>query len=103
MLLAALVLIVAVWRDGVHVLHIGDWPAPFGITLVADLFSALMVMLAGVIGLLVTLYSLVSVDVRRASFGYYPLLLVPSSSATTCASAVCAPVPRPVVPVKSCA
>jgi multicomponent Na+:H+ antiporter subunit D len=75
-LLAALVLIVAVWRRGVHVLHIGDWPAPFGITLVADLFSALMVVLAGVIGFLVTLYSLISVDVRRASFGYYPLLLI---------------------------
>jgi multicomponent Na+:H+ antiporter subunit D len=75
-LLAALALMVAVWRDGVHVLHIGDWPAPFGITLVADLFSALMVVLAGVIGFLVTLYSLISMDVRRASFGYYPLLLI---------------------------
>jgi multicomponent Na+:H+ antiporter subunit D len=75
-LLAALVLIVAVWRHGVHVLHIGGWPAPFGITLVADLFSALMVALAGVIGFLVTVYSLISVDARRASFGYYPLLLI---------------------------
>jgi multicomponent Na+:H+ antiporter subunit D len=75
-LFAALVLTVAVWRDGVHVLHVGDWPAPFGITLVADLLSALMVMLAGVIGFLVTLYSLISMDVRRASFGYYPLLLI---------------------------
>jgi multicomponent Na+:H+ antiporter subunit D len=75
-LFAAFMLIVAVRRDGVHVLHIGDWPAPFGITLVADLFSALMVMLAGVIGFLVTVYSLISMDVRRASFGYYPLLLI---------------------------
>lgn len=75
-LLVAVVLIVTVWRDGVQVLHIGDWPAPFGITLVADLFSALMVVLAGVIGFLVTLYSTVSMDDRRASFGYYPLQLI---------------------------
>ena len=50
LLLVALVLLATVWRDGVQVLHVGDWPAPFGITLVADLFGALMVVLAGVIG-----------------------------------------------------
>jgi formate hydrogenlyase subunit 3/multisubunit Na+/H+ antiporter MnhD subunit len=29
----------------------GGWPAPFGITLVADLLSAIMVVLTGIIGL----------------------------------------------------
>ena len=32
---------------GIQVLQVGSWPAPFGITLVADLFSALMVVMAG--------------------------------------------------------
>ena len=73
---ASIVLLVVVWRDGIQVMQIGGWPAPFGITIVADLFSALMVLLAGAIGFLVTVYSLVSIDLRRQAFGYYPLLLL---------------------------
>jgi multicomponent Na+:H+ antiporter subunit D len=52
----------------------GDWPAPFGITLVADLFSAIMVVLAGIIGLGVAIYSIASIDARREAYGYYALL-----------------------------
>jgi multicomponent Na+:H+ antiporter subunit D len=48
--------------------------APFGITLVADLLSAIMVVLAGLMGLAVAVYSLASIDQQREAFGYYPLL-----------------------------
>jgi multicomponent Na+:H+ antiporter subunit D len=51
----------------------GNWPAPYGITLVADLFGAIMVLLAGIIGLAVAMYSLVSIDPQREAFGYHPL------------------------------
>jgi len=51
----------------------GDWQAPYGITLVADLFSALMVVLNGLIGLTVMGYSVASMDKARESYGYYPL------------------------------
>ena len=70
---AGLVLLAAVWRDGVQALQVGNWPAPFGITLSADLFSAIMVVLAGLIGLAVAVYSLGSMDPDRERFGYYPL------------------------------
>jgi Formate hydrogenlyase subunit 3/Multisubunit Na+/H+ antiporter, MnhD subunit len=70
---AGLVLLAAVWRDGVRALQVGNWPAPFGITLSADLFSAIMVVLAGLIGLAVAVYSLGSMDPDRERFGYYPL------------------------------
>ena len=33
--------------EGIQVLQVGSWPAPFGITLVADLFSALLVVMVG--------------------------------------------------------
>jgi multicomponent Na+:H+ antiporter subunit D len=62
--------------DGIHAVQIGEWPAPFGITFVADLLSAIMVLLTGVIGLAVAVYSLASIDEPRESFGYYPLLLI---------------------------
>lgn len=71
---AALGLLVSVAQNGIQVVQIGNWPAPFGITLVADLFSAIMVGLAGLMGLMVAIYSLVSMDPRREAFGYYPLL-----------------------------
>lgn len=74
LLVSALALFFAVRREGILVLQLGHWPAPFGITLVADLLSAVMTLLAAVIGLAVVVYSLASIDLRREEFGYYPLL-----------------------------
>jgi multicomponent K+:H+ antiporter subunit D len=41
-----------------QVYALGDWPAPFGIVLVADRLSAMMVLLAGVLGLAALVFSL---------------------------------------------
>lgn len=57
-------------------MQIGSWPAPYGITVVADLFAAIMVLLAGLMGLAVGVYSLASMDSGREAYGYYPLLQV---------------------------
>ncbi|WP_029214590.1 Na+/H+ antiporter subunit D [Kallotenue papyrolyticum] len=76
LLIAAGALLANVWRAGIQVAQIGNWPAPFGITLVADLFSAIMVLLAGLMGFAVAIYSLTTIDVRREAFGYYSLLHV---------------------------
>lgn len=74
LLFASLGLTYSVWHDGIQVMQIGNWPAPYGITLVADLFSAIMVLMAGVMGLAVTIYSIASIGWQRRRFGYYPLL-----------------------------
>jgi multicomponent Na+:H+ antiporter subunit D len=71
---AALGLLYTVWFDGIQVMYVGNWSAPFGITFVADLLSAIMVVLTGMMSLAVAIYSLASMDVRREWFGYYPLL-----------------------------
>jgi multicomponent Na+:H+ antiporter subunit D len=73
---AALWLLATVWTSGIQVLQVGGWRAPFGITLVADLFSATMVVLAGLTGLAVAIYALSSIDTRREIFGYHPLVQV---------------------------
>jgi multicomponent Na+:H+ antiporter subunit D len=70
-LAAALLLLVTVWHEGIFATQLGNWPAPFGITLVADLFSAIMVVLAALMGFAVGVYSLGSMDHQRESFGYY--------------------------------
>jgi len=74
LLAASLALLRVVLRDGIQAAQMGDWPAPFGITLVADVFSGVMVSLAGLMGFAVAVYSLGSLDEERESFGYYPLL-----------------------------
>jgi multicomponent Na+:H+ antiporter subunit D len=76
LLASGLTLFGAVQRHGILVLQLGSWPAPFGITLAADLFSAIMVLLAGVIAVAVALFALGSLDGRRERFGYYPLFHV---------------------------
>lgn len=73
LLVAALGLLTDVWQRGIQVAQIGNWVAPYGITLVADLFSAIMVTLAGIIGFAVAVYSLANIDPARIKFGYHPL------------------------------
>ncbi|ATJ81724.1 Na+/H+ antiporter subunit D [Halomonas beimenensis] len=74
LLVAALWLLVEVERDGIRVLQVGDWPAPFGISLVADLLGAIMVVITGLIGLAVALYSLATTGRGHEAFGYFPLM-----------------------------
>ncbi len=62
-------------RDGdVLVTRIGGWAAPFGITIAADILSAIMALLGAVVGLATVVYSFGSVDERRERFGYYALV-----------------------------
>ena len=58
-------LLADVWQNGIQAVQIGNWPAPFGITLVADLLTCIMVILAGLMGVSVGLYSLSSMDEQR--------------------------------------
>jgi multicomponent Na+:H+ antiporter subunit D len=64
------------WRvseHGVQVVFAGRWPAPFGITLVADLLAAIMVVLAAITGVAVAVYALGSIDERREAHGFHAL------------------------------
>ncbi len=76
LLIAGLVLLVTVQQYGIQTTSMGNWPAPYGIVLVADLFSALMVVIVGLVGISVAIYSIVSIHPRRESFGYYPVMLI---------------------------
>ena len=58
----------------IEVVRFGNWPAPFGIVLVADLLAAIMVLVSAIIGLAVAVYSLADVDTQRERFGYYAFL-----------------------------
>jgi multicomponent Na+:H+ antiporter subunit D len=76
LLASGVLLLVAVEQQGIVSVQLGDWPAPFGITMVADLFSAVLVVLAGVLAVAVVLYSTATIGGGRERFGYYPLTMV---------------------------
>ncbi|HSP79120.1 MAG TPA: Na+/H+ antiporter subunit D [Myxococcaceae bacterium] len=72
----AALLLREVWRGGVLAVQVGGWEAPLGITLVADLLGALLVLLTGVMGLAVVVYSAGSLPERVEAGAHYPLVLV---------------------------
>jgi multicomponent Na+:H+ antiporter subunit D len=76
LLLVGIALLVVVERDGIQTLQVGGWPAPYGISMVADLFSAILIVLAGVLAVAVVLYSTATIDRGRERFAYYPLTMV---------------------------
>lgn len=70
---ASLTLFLLTLKHEIIVLQIGSWPAPFGITLVADLFSATMQLLSAIVGVAVGWYSLAMIGERRITFSYFAL------------------------------
>lgn len=74
LLLVSLWLFFAVLSDGYVTMQMGSWPAPFGITLIADMLSAVMILMTGIIGLAMGIYSLASTGRGHEKFGYYPLM-----------------------------
>ncbi|MDO9613743.1 MAG: pH regulation protein D, partial [Bacteroidota bacterium] len=60
-----------VFEAGMIKTQMGSWPAPFGITLVADRFSAFMLLVSALVFAVVTLYSIQSVDTARIKNGYF--------------------------------
>jgi len=69
-------LLAAVWRSG-HplVLQIGGWPAPFGISLVADLLAALFVLMSQIVLVVGMLYAAGSRDSCIQYPTFYPFFL----------------------------
>ncbi|HEY8549302.1 MAG TPA: proton-conducting transporter membrane subunit [Vicinamibacterales bacterium] len=72
----AIALFRTVNRDGFALLQVAGWPAPFGITLVADLLAAMLVVAVGIVGVAVTASAFSGVDPKREAFGYHPLLQI---------------------------
>jgi len=60
-------------RAGIQVMQVGNWPAPFGISLVVDLFSAIMLLTTSVVAFLLSIYSVSGIDLARRKYGYFPL------------------------------
>ncbi|MBM3451313.1 MAG: Na+/H+ antiporter subunit D [Armatimonadetes bacterium] len=74
LLAVAITLFAHVWESGPAIAQIGGWPAPFGITIAADLFGAILVLMAAVVACATTIFSAGTIDEPRLRFGYYGLV-----------------------------
>ncbi|WP_117237958.1 proton-conducting transporter transmembrane domain-containing protein [Thermus sediminis] len=72
-LAASLWLVGAVHAQGVMATQLGNWPAPFGISFVADHLSAVMTALAALMGFAAAVYALGDVDEARFRHAFFPL------------------------------
>lgn len=61
-------------QEGRQVTQASNWVAPFGITLVADGLSAIMLCVSALLMLVTLLYSFATLDERYERFFYYPLM-----------------------------
>lgn len=75
LLAVTVLLLVRVHAQKVLSTQVGSWSAPFGITMVADTFSALILVAAAVVGLAVFFFSVYGLDKSRQRYGYFPLML----------------------------
>ena len=71
-LLSALSLLLTVKEDGIQKVTFGNWPVPYGITMVSDMVSALLVTTTLLIALFVVWYGFGSITKERERFFYYP-------------------------------
>jgi multicomponent Na+:H+ antiporter subunit D len=70
----SVLLLMTVSQGGILAVQVGDWPAPFGITLVADHLSAIMVVMAGIMAAAIAVYASGSIDERRERYSFHPLV-----------------------------
>ena len=74
LLVASIVLLMTTREQGIITMEMSGFVAPFGIVLVSDLFAAIMVVMTGIMGFTVVIYSLATAGEGYERFGYYPLM-----------------------------
>ncbi|MEM1237338.1 MAG: Na+/H+ antiporter subunit D [Pseudomonadota bacterium] len=72
-LIAAVALMIQVLDQGIIAGQMGGWAAPFGITLVADYLSAVMVVITAITALAVSVYALADINEKKEALGYHAL------------------------------
>ena len=75
-LAATVAVLVRVHADGPIAVHVGGWRAPIGITLVADLFAAVMLVVSAAMVLAVLVYSIGSPRTADQTLFFHPLYLI---------------------------
>lgn len=71
-IICAVGLVVKVYEHGPQIVTFGNWPVPFGITMVSDMLSALLVLTTLLLAFFIVWYGFSSIGKEREQFFYYP-------------------------------
>lgn len=69
-----LLLLQTIHTEGIQTIELGGWVPPFGIVLVGDMFSTLLVVTSSLVALGCTIYSFTSIEPERERYYYYAFL-----------------------------
>ncbi|MGG3890447.1 Na+/H+ antiporter subunit D [Metabacillus fastidiosus] len=62
-------------KTGILTIQLGGWEAPFGVSMVADMFSMLLILVTSIVALCCLLYAFNSIGEEREQYYFYPLFL----------------------------
>ncbi|QED46562.1 Na+/H+ antiporter subunit D [Cytobacillus dafuensis] len=71
----AVILMGQIKGKGIQTLQAGGWDPPFGITIVADMFSALLLLSTSIVALFCLIFAFKSIGKERESHYFYPFYL----------------------------
>lgn len=71
----SLALMAQIKNSGIQTLQLGGWEAPFGVSMVADMFSGLLLLTTSIVSLLCLLFAFYSIGEEREAHYFYPLYL----------------------------
>jgi multicomponent Na+:H+ antiporter subunit D len=74
--ICAFLLLLQVEREGIQTVTFGNWPAPFGITMVADSVSSLLVLTTAVLVFFIVWFGFGMIGKPREQHFYYPGILM---------------------------
>lgn len=75
-LIISIITVFKVKADGILLLEIGSWQAPFGIVLVGDMLAVILVTVANFVALMCFLYSFNALEEGHKKHYAYPLMLI---------------------------
>nr|WP_039810674.1 Na+/H+ antiporter subunit D [Jeotgalibacillus malaysiensis] len=70
-IIAAIVLAAEVKANGIQTVNLGSWPAPYGIPLVSDMLSVLLVLTSSILTFFVVWYAMIYMDESYERFFFY--------------------------------
>lgn len=71
-IIIACLVVQTVHLNGIQTLSLGNWEPPYGIVLVADMYSSLLVLTTSIIAFTSILFAFSSISVDREKFYFYP-------------------------------
>ncbi len=69
----SIALLSKIGKEGAMALHVGGWPAPYGIAFTADRMSAMLLVAASLVSAATFAFAVGVTDDRRERYGFYPL------------------------------